>query len=289
MSHPGNKKLLIATLLNLSITVVQIFGGFLSNSLSLLSDAFHNLGDTSALFIAWIAGKISRRKPDRHNTFGYKRVEILAALFNGTVLIAICIFLLYEAYKRFINPEPVLSQVMLVIAVFGLFANLVSIILLHDHKKENLNIKAAYLHLLGDTLSSIAVVAGGVLMLFFEIYWIDPLISAFISFYIIYHTYSVVKETLDILMQASPDNINIEEIKNTISKINEVNNVHHVHVWRLNDAQIHFEAHINLENNISVSEMMMVKSKAEQILKNQFEISHTTLQFGYNCCNEYEK
>ncbi len=289
MSHPGNKKLLIATLLNLSITVVQIFGGFLSNSLSLLSDAFHNLGDTSALFIAWIAGKISRRKPDRHNTFGYKRVEILAALFNGTVLIAICIFLLYEAYKRFINPEPVLSQVMLVIAVFGLFANLVSIILLHDHKKENLNIKAAYLHLLGDTLSSIAVVAGGVLMLFFEIYWIDPLISALISFYIIYHTYSVVKETLDILMQASPDNINIEEIKNTISKINEVNNVHHVHVWRLNDAQIHFEAHINLENNISVSEMMMVKSKAEQILKNQFEISHTTLQFGYNCCNEYEK
>ena len=289
MSHPGNKKLLIATLLNLSITVVQIFGGFLSNSLSLLSDAFHNLGDTSALFIAWIAGKISRRKPDRHNTFGYKRVEILAALFNGTVLIAICIFLLYEAYKRFINPEPVLSQVMLVVAVFGLFANLVSIILLHDHKKENLNIKAAYLHLLGDTLSSIAVVAGGVLMLFFEIYWIDPLISALISFYIIYHTYSVVKETLDILMQASPDNINIEEIKNTISKINEVNNVHHVHVWRLNDAQIHFEAHINLENNISVSEMMMVKSKAEQILKNQFEISHTTLQFGYNCCNEYEK
>jgi len=285
--HPNHqKKLLLTTLLNFSITVVQIIGGVWSNSLSLLSDAFHNMGDTTALFIAYWAGKISRRKPDYRKTFGYKRVEILAALFNGTVLIAICLFLLYEAYKRFITPEPVMSSVMLTVAVFGLLANLVSIILLHDHKKENLNIKAAYLHLLGDTLSSIAVVAGGVLMWFYEIYWIDPLISALISVYIIYHTYSIVKETIDILMQASPDNINIAEIKQTIEKINEVNNVHHIHVWRLNDSQIHFEAHIEVENNIRLNEMMDIKSQVENILKNQFEISHTTLQFGYNCCTK---
>lgn len=289
-NHAAHQKnLLFTTLLNLSITVVQIIGGLWSNSLSLLSDAFHNLGDTTALFIAFLAGKISQRKPDYRKTFGYKRVEILAALFNGTVLIAICLFLLYEAYQRFVTPEPVLSSVMLIVAVFGLIANLVSMLLLQEHKKENLNVKAAYLHLLGDTLSSVAVVAGGVVMWFFQIYWIDPLISALISIYIIYHTYSIVKETVDILMQSTPSNINIKEIKMTLEKIEEVNNVHHIHVWRLNDSQIHFEAHINLENNIRITEMMTIKNQVENILKNQFEIFHITLQFGYGCCTDAEK
>jgi len=289
MEKSNAKNLLITTVLNFSITVVQIIGGIWSNSLSLLSDAFHNLSDTTALFIAYLAGKISQRKPDVRKTFGYKRVEILAALFNGMVLIAICLFLLYQAYQRFVNPEPVMSSVMLIVAVFGLIANLVSMLLLHEHKKENLNIKAAYLHLLGDTLSSIAVVAGGVLMWFFEIYWIDPLISALISIYIIYHTYNIVKETVDILMQSSPENINIPLLKQLLEQIPEINNVHHIHVWRLNDAQIHFEAHINLQNNIRINEMMTIKSRVETMLKNQFDISHTTLQFGYGCCEDVEK
>lgn len=288
MEKSNDKNLLFATLLNLCITIIQIIGGVVSNSLSLLSDAFHNLGDTTALLIAYLAGKISKRKPDYRKTFGYKRVEILAALFNGTVLIAICLFLLYQAYQRLVTPEPVLSSVMLIVAVFGLIANLVSMLLLHKHKKENLNVKAAYLHLLGDTLSSVAVVAGGVLMWFFQIYWIDPVISALISIYIIYHTYSIVKETVDILMQATPANINIKEIKMTLEKIEEIYNVHHIHVWRLNDSQIHFEAHINLSENISVKAMMPVKNRIEQLLKEQFQVSHTTLQFGYHCCENNE-
>lgn len=286
--HPQSKKLLWVTLLNLAITLVQVIGGLVSNSLSLLSDAFHNLGDTSALFIAWIAGKWSQKKPDVHNTFGYKRIEILAALFNGTVLIAICIFLVFEAYKRFRSPEPVESSLMLAIAVFGLFANLVSMLILKTDHQKNLNTKAAYLHLLSDTLSSIAVIAGGILMWQLGWYWIDPLITVWVSIYIIYHTWDILKETIEILMQASPSGVNIVEIKKELETVAEVDNIHHIHVWKLNDAQTHFEAHINLKNNIRVDEMMAVKNRMEHLLNYHFNISHTTLQFGYGCCTGTE-
>lgn len=280
------KKLLWVTLLNFSITLVQIAGGIISNSLSLLSDAIHNLGDSSAIFIAWVAGKKGQKKPDKHRTFGYKRIEILAAFFNGMVLIAICIFLLYEAYKRFINPEPIKGKIMLVIAVFGLLANLVSVLVLNKDKNHNLNIKAAYLHLLGDTLSSIAVILSGIAIWLLQIYWLDPLITVLISLYIIYHTWGMVKETVDILMQSTPHNINVDELKKEVEKIKEVKNLHHLHIWKLDDKQVHLESHIDFKDNLLMSEMMAVKLEVENILKNKFNINHVTLQMGYECCPE---
>jgi len=290
--HHGNdlhgKKLLLVTLLNLSITVVEVVGGLLSNSLSLLSDALHNLADTSALFIAFVAGKISGKAPDEKNTFGYKRVEILAALFNGLVLIAICVFLFYEAYERFKNPQPIKGGLMLVVAVFGLAANFASMIVLKGNKDENLNIKAAYLHLLGDTLSSVAVIVGGVMVIFWKVYWVDPLITVLVGLYIIYHTWDVLKETVDILMQTTPGNIDINKIKEVVESIPEVKNIHHVHVWKLNDEQIHFESHVTLCDNLNMEQMMQCKSQIETILQSDFGISHTTLQIEYGlsgCCN----
>ncbi|HAM98266.1 MAG TPA: cation transporter [Marinilabiliales bacterium] len=287
--NPKGKGLLVVTLLNLSITLVQIVGGVVSNSLSLLSDAFHNLGDTTALFIAYLAGKVSEKKPDAKKTFGYKRIEILAAMFNGAVLIAICLFLLYEAYKRFMSPEPIQSGIMLSVAVFGLLANLVSMLLLKKDREHSLNIKAAYLHLLGDTLSSVAVIVGGIVMWQIGWYWIDPMITVFVSLYIIYHTWDVIKETVEILMQSSPDGVDIEEIKYELEMVDEVENIHHIHIWKLNDAQTHFEAHINLKNNIRLDEMMKVKNQIELLLKEKFHMVHTTLQIGYGCCNGTEK
>lgn len=280
-----NNKLLPVTILNLSITIVQIIGGVLSNSLSLLSDAFHNLGDSSALFIAFIANRVSNKKADFQHTFGYKRVEILAALFNSVALIAICIFLLYESYKRFMNPEPVHGELMLVIAIFGLLANLISMIILEKGKDKNLNIRAAYLHLLGDTLSSVAVIIGAVVMWFWQIYWIDPLVSVIVSLYIIYHTWRIVKETVDILMQATPEDINLNEIKNSIEKLSGINDIHHIHVWKLDDTHTFLEAHVNVKNNINMDEMMNLKANAENVLRNNFGISHITLQMGYQCCD----
>lgn len=283
------KNLLWVTLLNLSITVVQIIGGIISNSLSLLSDALHNLGDSSAIFIAFVAGKISRRKPDEKNTFGYGRAEILAALFNSVVLIAICVFLFYEAYKRFLSPEIIKGKLMFFVAVFGLLANLISVFLLHKDKSNNLNVKAAYMHLLGDTFSSLAVIAGGAAVWLWGIYWIDPLVTLFVGLYIIWHTWTIVKETLYILMQSTPRGINLEEIKKEVEKIDGIENIHHVHVWNLNDSRIHFEAHVNLRDNINMKQMMVVRGKAEQLLHEKFGIQHVTLEMGYNCCNGSDK
>ncbi len=278
------RKLLWATLLNFSITLVQIAGGIISNSLSLLSDAFHNLADSSAIFIAFIAGKVSRRKPDVRKTFGYKRVEILAALFNAVVLIAICIFLLYEAYERFIAPEPIKGKLMLIIATFGLLANLISVVILRKDKSHNLNVKAAYLHLMGDTLSSVAVIIGGLAIWLFQIWWIDPLITVLVSIYIIWHTWGIVKETVDILMQAAPGEISLDEVKKQVEQLDEIDNIHHVHIWKLDDSQIHLEAHVNLKTNMDMIEMMEVRKKVEDILQEKFGIQHITLQIGYNCC-----
>ncbi|HIP47593.1 MAG TPA: cation transporter [Lutibacter sp.] len=278
------KKLLWGTLFNFAITVVQIIGGIISNSLSLISDALHNLGDASAIFIAFLAGKHSRKPANEHRTFGYKRIEILAALFNSVVLIAISIYLFFEAFQRFITPEPIKGKIMFIVAIFGLLANLISVLVLNKDKNHNLNIKAAYLHLMGDTLSSVAVILGGIGIWFYQIYWLDPLITVAVSMFIIYHTWGVVKQTVDILMQTTPSNINIDEIKSKVEKTTEIENIHHVHLWKLDDKQTHFEAHINLKNNIDMEKMMLIKQKVEHILKHHFKIQHITLQMEYDTC-----
>ena len=183
MENGGNRSLLLATVLNVFITVVEIIGGIMANSLALLSDALHNLSDTIAILLAYIAAKVSRRSSNERKTFGYKRVEILAAFFNALVLIGISVFLVYEAIFRFSHPEPVKGLLMLVVATAGLIFNLLAVLLLKKYSGASLNIRSAYLHLLGDTLSSVAVIIGGVLIYFFEIYWVDPLITILISIY----------------------------------------------------------------------------------------------------------
>jgi len=280
-----SEKMLWVTFLNFSITIVQIIGGLVSNSLSLLSDAIHNLGDSSAIFISFLAGKISMKKADERNTFGYKRIEILAAHFNAIILIAICVFLFYEAYSHFLHPEPINGFLMFIVAIFGLLANLISVIILYKDQSQNLNIKAAYIHLLGDTLSSIAVITGGIAIWFWEAYWVDPLITVLVGIYIIWHTWGIIKETVDILMQAVPSEINLEKIKAQIEQLTEIDNIHHVHVWKLDDSKILFEAHVNLVNNIDMVKMMVVREQIEQMLHKQFGIEHVTLEMGYNCCN----
>ena len=280
------RKLLWVAILNFSITIVQIIGGLLSNSLSLLSDALHNLGDSSAIFIAFLAAKRSAKKPNEHRTFGYKRIEILAALFNGIVLVSISIFLFFEAYERFINPEPIKGMMMLIVASFGLAANVISVFVLNKDKDHNLNIKAAYLHLMGDTLSSVAVILGGLAIWLYEIYWIDPVITVVVSMYIIYHTWGIIKQTVDILMQSTPSEIDLNDLKIQVESITEIENIHHIHMWKLDDKQIHLEAHINIKSNMTMEEMMLVKATVDHLLKHHFLIQHITLQIEYNSCDD---
>jgi cobalt-zinc-cadmium efflux system protein len=280
------KNLIFATFLNFVITIVEIIGGILSNSLALLSDAIHNLGDTFAIMLAYIANRISGKDATKEKTFGYKRIEILAALLNSVILIVITIFLFIEAYHRIITPEPIKGKLMLIVALIGLVANYGAVWILKKDSHTNINIRAAYLHLLGDTISSVAVILAAILISYFEIFWVDPIITFIIGLYILKEAYSILKEALDILMQSTPVSINISEIVREIEKSDEVDNVHHVHSWKLDDKQIHFECHIDVNKDMLISETDLLHLEIEKILKNKFGISHVTLQFEYNCCSD---
>jgi len=281
----GNR-LLAATLLNLIISVAEIVGGILSNSLSLISDAFHNLSDGLAILIAWIANRISKRPSNLKRTFGYKRIEILAALLNAVILVVISIYLFYEAVKRIMEPEAVEGGLMMIIAGIGLLANLVAVILLRSDSTKNINVKAAYLHLLGDTLTSVAVIIGGILIYFFRIYWIDPVITIVIGLYILKETWGILKQTNDILMQGVPDGINLEIIRNDLEGIPEIANIHHVHVWNLDDHSIHFECHVDLKADYLISATNTIQEKIESILLEKYQIGHVTIQFEFQRCDD---
>jgi cobalt-zinc-cadmium efflux system protein len=286
--HPSVKanRLLVATILNLVIFFAEIAGGLISNSLSLITDALHNFSDGLAIFIAWMANKIGKRPSNLKKTFGYKRIEILAAFLNALILIAISLYLFYEAALRIIAPEPVKGLIMLIVAIIGLLANLAAVLLLHGDAKKNINVKAAYLHLFGDTLSSVAVIIGGVFIYFFDLYWLDPVITILIGIYIIKETWTILKQTIDILMQGSPEGIDIDEIRHDIEQIVEIENIHHVHIWNLDDQSVHFECHVDLQENIRISQTDGIYSQIEGILKEKYHISHLTIQFEHHKCDD---
>ncbi|MFC2115618.1 cation diffusion facilitator family transporter [Bacteroidota bacterium] len=282
----SEKNLLAAVVLNFTITLAEVIGGILSNSLALLSDALHNLGDGLAVLLAYIAHRVSKRESNVRKTFGYKRVEILAAFINSIILVAICIFLIYEAVERFRNPAPIKGVIMFSVASVGLVANLVAMILLQKDSRKNINIRAAYLHLIGDTLSSVIVIAGGILIWKFEIYWLDPLITVLISLYILKETYLLLKESFNILMQSAPGDIDLKKVKAEVENIEGVKNLHHVHLWSMNDKQVHFEGHVDLEQDMTVSQAGDLNKRITRLLQENFEIDHTTLQMEFECCEE---
>ncbi len=280
------KNLLISTILNLFITAAEVVGGLLSNSLALLSDALHNLSDGLAVFLAYLANRIGKKAHTNKKTFGYKRIEILAALFNAVVLIVISVYLLFAAYKRFLDPQPVKSLIMFSVAIIGLAANIIAVLLLKKDAKKNLNVRAAYIHLLGDTFSSILVIVGGIIMYFYKIYWLDPLITVLIVIYIVREAYKIVRETVQILMQSTPANLNLQKVKQTLENFPEIDNIHHVHAWNLTDQQIHFECHVDLAEDLKVSNTCKINNNITSLLKHKFQIDHVTLQFEYRSCTD---
>ena len=250
-NHAVNENnLLAATFLNLVITVVEIAGGLLSGSLALLSDALHNLSDTFATFIAYLATIIGRREANHKKTFGYKRMEILAALTNAVILIVISVFLMKEAWHRWQNPAPINSMIMLVVGMIGLLANLYAVLILRKDAGKSINVKAAYVHLIGDSLSSVVVIIGAVMIQIFQIAWIDPIITVIISIYIIRSGFVILKDSVNILMQSAPDHLDLSQIKLRVEQEPEVLNIHHIHAWMLTDQEVHLEAHVELQSDL---------------------------------------
>lgn len=276
-----DRNLLISIFLNVLITAAQIIGGLASGSLALLSDALHNFSDVISLIVSFAASKLSKQKASINRTFGYKRAEILAAFVNAATLVVVAVLLIIEAVKRFQEPQEIASNLVIWLALIAIFANGFSVLLLKKDSKSNINIRSAYLHLLTDMLASVVVLIGGLLMKFYQIFWVDSLLTFLIALYLIFVGYDLLKTSTKMLMLFTPDHINIKEVVRVVNQLPKVKKLHHVHIWNLSDDELHLEAHLDLEENISTRDFNELLLEIESVLHDQFNINHVTIQPEY--------
>lgn len=277
-----DKNLFISILLNILITAAQIIGGIVSGSLALLSDALHNFSDVLSLIVSYVASKLAKKEASTDKTFGYKRAEILAAFVNASTLVIVAVLLIIEAIKRFKNPQEIESGLVIWLSLIAIIANGASVLILKADSKNNINIKSAYLHLLTDMFASVAVLIGGLLIKFFEVYWVDSVLTFLIAIYLIWVGYDLLKTSTRVLMLFTPEHINIEHVVEVVNDIPKVNKLHHVHIWGLNDDEFHLEAHLDFTEDITISEFDEILDEIETLLYHNFKINHVTIQPEFN-------
>jgi cobalt-zinc-cadmium efflux system protein len=275
------KPLVIALSLTLTFFFVEAIGGFLIGSLALIADAAHMLTDVTALAIAIAAIKIGQRAADSVKTYGYYRFEILAAAFNAILLFLVAIYILYEAYQRLNNPPQLYSIGMLVIAIIGLAINLISMSLLKADKDKSLNIKAAYLDVLSDMVGSVGVIVGAIIIYYTGWVWVDSTIGILIGLWLLPRTWVLLKESINILLEGVPAGINLVEVKESLSKVDGVTDIHDLHVWAITSGKISLTAHVVIDPKYECND---VTSKLREILRSKFEITHSTLQDEQKKC-----
>lgn len=272
------KNLVYSILLNLLITIAQIVGGILSGSLALISDALHNFSDVLSLVFSLVANKLSRRKASIDQTFGLKRAELIAAFVNAATLIIVAFILIYGAIERFIHPHDIKSDLVIWLATLGIVVNGLSVILLKKDADHNLNMKSAYLHLLTDMMASVAVLVGGLLMKFYGWYWVDSVMTILIAIYLIVVGFDLISKATKMLMLFTPENIDIKEIVREVHKIPGAGKLHHIHVWHLNEEEIHLEAHLDCPEDFTLTQFDEVLHRIELVLYQNFGINHITIQ-----------
>ena len=279
------RNLLISIILNVVITVAQVIGGIISGSLALLSDALHNLSDVISLVISYVANALSRKQASTNKTFGYKRAEIIAAFVNSATLIIVAVFLIIEAIERFFSPQDIGTGIVIALSVLGILANGFSVLLLKSDSEKNMNMRSAYLHLLTDMMASVAVLVGGILMYYFQWYWIDPLLTLVIALYLIYMGLQLLRTSTKVLMLFTPDTIEVQQIVAAICKLGPIENVHHVHIWQLNEDELHMEAHIDFKEDIALSEFDKILVEIEAMVFSEFGINHINIQPEFEKCD----
>jgi len=279
-------RLWISIGLNLMITLAEFIGGIISGSLSLLSDALHNLNDTASLGISLVARKISKKDANRRKTFGYQRAEIVGAFINLITLVIIALFLIKEGIERFYNPQPIDGTVMFVVAIVGLLGNVITAVLLHRSSKENINLRSAYIHIMSDAFSSVGVIIAGVLILYYQLYIIDTILTLIIAGYILWHSYYMLRQTINILMESTPANIEIPEVRKAMAMVDGVLDIHHMHVWRLDEQNILLESHVVIDEE-NMNQMEPIKKSLKEVLSSNFHIHHSTLEFEFEPCEEH--
>jgi len=273
--HSETQRLKWALAISAIYFFAELIAGFLTNSLALLSDAGHMLSDIGAMALSLFAFRMAQRPATHHSTFGFYRVEILAALFNGLTLWLIVGIIFAAAYHRFFDPPTVESYGMLIVAVLGLIVNIAAAAILHADHHHNLNMRGAFVHVLSDAIGSVGAIAAGLIMLSTGWYLADPLISVFIGALILFSSWSLIKDSLSVLMQAVPKGIRLEEVRETIESIDGVAKVHDLHVWAVTSDIYTLSAHAVVENG---GDLHQVLNGIEDTLKERFHIEHTTIQ-----------
>ncbi len=273
----SGKNLGFAIVLNVGITLAQAIGGIISGSMALLSDAAHNFSDVLSMVISYLANRLARREATEKQTFGFRRSEILAALINSATLIIISVIILFEAIQRLISPVPVSANTVIYLAIAGILANGISVLFIRNDSHENMNMRSVYLHLFGDMLTSVAVLLGGLAMKYLQWYWTDSVFSVAIAIYLLYMSWGILRTSLRIIMQFTPEEIDIQKIAKGIENIAGVKNTHHVHVWQINEHDLMFEAHLDLAEDIKLSDFEVILKEIKQLLK-QNGINHATIQ-----------
>lgn len=282
--HHGDQKLSWAVGINVLLTVAQIIAGVLSGSLALIADALHNLSDAAAMVLALAARKISRRDADDKRTYGYKKVETLAAFTNFITLIIIGLWLGYEAFARFFNPHPIDGWVVVWVAALGIVINGGTAWLTYRESKDSLNIRAAFLHNLTDMFASVGVVIAGILILTFGWEWVDPLITLVISIYVLWHASHDLPSICNILIDGAPEDIRLASVVDEMKSVSGVADVHHVHIRYIDERSYALEAHIVTDDNVALD---VVKSALKAKLA-ALNIAHSTLEFEDKICSEAE-
>ena len=277
----SDRSLLIAIFLNGLLTLAQVIGGIISGSLSLIADALHNISDAASLGIALFARTISRKPADEFKSFGYQRAEVIAALINLTLLITVSIYLIYEAVWRVIEPQVIAGWIIVLVAGIALIVDMFTAMITYRLSKNNLNMKAAFLHNLSDALASIGVIIAGTLILLYQWYWVDTLVTFLIAGFVLWQGIIMLPKTVHLLMEGTPEELSSVDIKSAMEEVADVEDVHHIHVWNLDEYRIALEAHVVVTAD-KLQKVEAIKKKLKQVLKKKFEISHSTLEFEHH-------
>jgi len=276
--HQSDGRLVAAVAINVLLTAAQIVGGLLSGSLSLVADALHNLSDAASLAIALLARRIARKPADWTHTFGHGKAELVGALINLTTLILVGVYLIYEALLRFFDPQPVMGWIVVVVAGIALVIDALTAVLTYAMARDNLNIKAAFVHNLSDAFASVGVIVAGTLIILYQWYWADLVATLVISAYILWQGGAMMRRTIGILMDQVPPDIDLRELVGAIAQVDGVTNAHDVHVWQLDEYRRAMEAHVVLDGE-GYATLDATRVAIKRMLHDRFSINHSTLEF----------
>ncbi len=276
-------RLMLALFLTLAFVVVEAAAGLFANSLALLTDAAHNLTDVLALALSWYAIRLTLQPSNSQKTYGYHRAGILVALLNSTTLVLISVGIFYDAYRRFLSPPEVKAGIMIGVGLVAVAVNAVTAWLVHRGSERDLNLRSAFVHLMSDVASTVGAVAAGVIIYFTGADWLDPLVSVLIGILILYNAWGIVRETVEILLESTPRDLDMQAMVDDIRQVDGVLGVHDLHVWSLTQDLRTMSAHI-LTADVQISRGAAIQSKVNELVSNRYHIAHATLQLECEDC-----